>query len=134
MAQPNVITLEVDEANDATLVDHVFTRYDSFQNRSLYIKDDHTTGSRKTMGFYRTPAKQNGNFRGTDKSSFKFTEDIAVAGVDGTTTIVAPVIVEVSFSFPMGVTAADVLIARQRALALLDRDDVMTPLNSQLLI
>jgi len=57
-----------------------------------------------------------------------------VTGVDGTTTVTAPIIVEVSFSVPVGATAAQTMLHRQRALALLDLDSVMAPLNDQLMI
>jgi hypothetical protein len=64
----------------------------------------------------------------------KFSQDITVDGLDGVSQITAPIIVEVSVSLPVGATAADALIARQRVVALVDRDDIMTPLMEQLMI
>lgn len=132
--QPNTITLAVDEANDATTVDHVFTRYEEYLNRSVYIDEDHTVASRNTMGLYRTFPKVNGNFRGVSKTAIKFSRDISVNGVDSETTLVAPIIIELGVSLPVGVTSADVLKARQTMIAILDYDDIMDPLMEQLMV
>lgn len=135
MSQPDSITLSIDEENDgAGLVDVDYLRYDgSLTNRSVYIAEDHVLDARHALTFYRTPPKPNGNFKGVAKSAFKFTKDYTVLGVDGSN-LVSPVIVEVSFSIPVGVTAADSLIEMQRSLALLDYDVVMAPLNDQQMI
>lgn len=133
--QPNTITLAVDEENDGVgLVNHVYTRFEEFQNRALYISADHTLNAKDTLGFYRTFPKTSGNFRGVAKTSTKFSKDVSVTGVDGVSSILAPIIVEVSVSLPVGTTAADALIARQRVIALLDRDDVMVPLMEQQMV
>jgi hypothetical protein len=133
--QPDVITLAVDEENDGVgLVNHVYSRFDEYQNRTTYIGADHSLQSRNTLGLYRTLPKSNGNFRGVAKSAVKFSQDITVDGLDGVSQITAPIIVEVSVSLPVGATPADALIARQRVVALVDRDDIMTPLMEQLMI
>lgn len=132
--QPNTITLAVDELNDSTTVDHTFTRYEEFQNRSVYIGESHDISLRDTLSLYRSFPKQSGNYRGTAKTSVKFTTDVSVVGVDGIASIVSPLILEVSFSVPVGVTPAQLVLARQRAIALLDTDTVMTSLNSTLMI
>lgn len=132
--QPDEITLSVDELNNATLVDETLSRFEENLNRSVYVGENHTVVTKDTLTFYRTFPKQNGNFRGVAKTSCKFSRDMAVAGVDSLTTISAPIIIEISFSIPVGVSAADVLLHRQRAIALLDQDAVMTPLNGQLMI
>lgn len=132
--QPDEITISVDEANDAGgNVDHVMTRFEEHLNRSIYIETDHSPAARNTMGFYRTNPKVNGNFRGVQKTSCKFTRDITVDGVDGSD-LIAPIILEVNFSFPVGTLAADFVLARQTALALLDMDTVMDNLNLVLMI
>jgi hypothetical protein len=134
--QPNEITLVVDETNDGETtadVSHVYTRFEDFQNRSLYIGADHALTSRDTLGMYRSFPTPNGNFRGVAKTSFKFTEDVEVDGADGIATITAPMIIEVSCSFPVGSTLAQQMKQRQKALALLDLDDVVEELNYRLL-
>lgn len=133
--QPDVITLSVDEENDGVgPVNHVYNRFDtSYPNRSGYIGANHTLAARNTLTLYRTLPKVSGNFMGVAKTAFKFSVDTTVLGVDGSN-VTAPVIVEVSFSVPVGVTAAATKIARQRALALLDLDSVMAPLNDQQMI
>lgn len=64
----------------------------------------------------------------------KFSRDIVVDGADGLSQLTAPIILDVSISVPVGATHEQILIARQRALALLDLDAVMTPLNETLMI
>lgn len=132
--QPDTITLAVDELNNASTVNHVFTRYEEFQNRATYIMTDHTLAARNTLSLYRTFPKVNGNFCGVAKTAMKFSRDISVTGVDGVSSITAPIIVEVSFSLPVGITDAQALVARQKALSLLDLDTIMVPLNSQLMV
>lgn len=136
MSQPDVITLSVDEENDGVdPVDHVYGSYDrSASNRSVYTEASHLPYMRDILTFYRTPAKPNGNFRGVQKSAFKTTKDFVVTGVDGVAQLTAPVIIEVSFSIPVGVSAADVLVERQKTVALADYDVVMNALNNQLSI
>lgn len=133
--QPDVITLSVDEQNDGVgLVNHVFTRYEEYQNRAVYIGANHTLATKDTLSLYRTFPKASGNFRGVGKTAAKFSQDVLVDGVDGVSQLTAPIIVDVSFSIPVGATPAQILIARQRALALLDLDAVMSPLNEQLMV
>lgn len=133
----NTITLDVDHDNDGgTTPDQTktYTRYDEYQNRSEYISSTHTLGLRDKLGFYRTQPKVSGNFRGTAKSSVKFTQDYSVDGVDATTTVIVPGILEVSFSLPVGVTAAQSLELRMRAVALLMDDAIMVPVTDQLMV
>lgn len=132
--QPNTLTLAVDVLNDGTPVNSTFTRFEEFQNRSVYVDSVHSMAQRSTLSLYRSFPKQSGNFRGVSKSSIKFSRDFNVTGVDGSSTIVSPFIAEVSFSIPLGVTDAEILVMRQRIIALLDADSIMTPLNSMLMI
>lgn len=133
--QPNVVTLSVDEQNDGVgPVDHVFTRFEEYQNRAVYIGSNHSMSTKDTLSLYRTFPKASGNFKGVMKTSFKFSKDLTVVGADGVSQLSAPVIVDVSFSIPVGATHEQILIARQRALALLDLDSIMTPLNEQLMV
>lgn len=130
--QDNVITLSVDVANNSTLVNQAYTRHEENTNRSTYVGPAHALDSRNVMQFYRTAPRQNGEFRGTAKSSVKFTEDFAVNNASGTGTITSPLIAEVSFSVPVGVATADILEMRQRLIALLDDDSIMGDLNELL--
>lgn len=128
--QPNTITLAVDELNTDSTTDYVFTRYDVVNNHSVYIGEDHTPLKKDLLTLYRGIPKQSGNFAGVSKSATKFSWDVEVEGVDTSTTLTSPIICEISFSIPLGATDAEVLIVRQRAIALLDRDDIMVPLNT----
>lgn len=132
--QPDQLTLSVDVANDGNLVTETYTRYEEFQNRSKYIGSGHTPGSRNEFGIYRSFPTKTGNFKGVGKTSVKFTEDKSVPGVDSSTTISAPVILEVSFSVPVGISANDMKHYRQRCIALLDSDAFMDALNLQLMV
>lgn len=135
--QPNSITLSVNDDNDdgtTAEVEVVFARFDEYQNRSEYISDAHTVASRDKLGFYRTFPKPSGNFRGTAKSAVKITKDFSVAGVDATTTLIIPAIIDVGFSFPVGTTAAERLELRMRMVAALLDDTIMVPLIDQLMV
>ena len=135
--QPNEVILSVDELNDDTTTadaDYTYSRFEENLNRSVYVGEGHTLTSRDTLALYRTFPTVNGNFKGVSKTSFKFTVDQGVDGVDGVSTLTAPMIFEVKSSIPVGTSAAQILIGRQKALALLDRDDIMGPLNETLMI
>ena len=131
--QDNTITLAVDELNNATTVDHIYSRFEEYLNRSVYIGPLHALNARNTMAMYRTVPKPSGNFLGVNKTSVKFTKDVTVLGKDGTN-LVAPIIFEVSCSIPVGVTNATVLLERQKVVAVSDRDDIMTALNGLVMV
>jgi hypothetical protein len=133
MSQPDLITIPVDELNTGVDTDHVYSRFDDFANRSVYINTStHNLEMRDTLGLYRTFPKPNGNFKGVGKTSLKFTTDISVDAVDGVSTLVSPMIGEVGFSIPVGATDAQKLILRQRIVALVDQELYMVPLQNQL--
>lgn len=122
----NELTLPVDVLNNGTLVNTVFTRFDgSNQNRSVYIGPSHTLEARELLGFYRTPPKKSGNYKGSAKCAVKLTSDVEVPGVDSSTTLTAPEIADLQFSLPVGITLAQAKVIRQRLIALLDNDTVM---------
>jgi len=130
----NTITLAVDELNTDSTTNHVFDRFEEYSNRSVYIGANHALTARDTLSFYRSFPKASGNFKGVAKTSFKFTQDLVVDGVDGIAQLTSPIITEVSFSVPVGVTAAEQMIARQRNIALLDDDTLMVALMNQLMV
>jgi hypothetical protein len=133
--QGNTIVFNVDTLNDTTtIVEETYTRFEEYLNRSKYVGETHSLSSRDELSLYRTFPKQAGNFLGVARSAIKFSYDITVTGVDGTSEITSPIIAEVSFSVPVGATAAETLLVRQRVLALLDLDAVMAPLNDTLMI
>lgn len=131
---PNTITLAVDEANNATLINAVFSRDEEYLNRTVYAAANSSIIMRDTLGFYRTKPTKNGNFLGVAKSTIKFTVDQIVDGADGVAHFTQPVLAEVSFSIPVGTPAAAVKEIRQRIVALLDRDDIMTEAQERLQI
>jgi len=133
--QPNTISLAVNEDNDdGTTPDvvHDYSRYDEYQNRSVYISDSHTLALRNTLGFYRTFPKPSGNFLGVAKSAVKLTEDIVVPGADATTTITVPNIGEVKFSFAVGATPAQTLAFKMRMSAMIAEQAIMADLTDKL--
>lgn len=133
--QPNEISLAVDEDNSGSgTTNHIYTRFEEFLNRAVYISSSHALDAKDTLSFYRTLPKPSGNFRGVAKTALKFSQDILVTGVDGTSQLTAPIIIEVSCSLPVGASASQALIARQRAVTLLDTDAIMVALMEQQMI
>lgn len=132
--QPNTLTLSVDATNVGTPADEVYTRYEEYQNRSTYIGEDHLPAERNMLAIYRTFPTRSGNFKGTAKTSLKLTQDYEVPGVDSSTTLTSPAIAEVSFSLPVGITAAQAKHIRQRLIAALDDDTFMDSLNIQQMV
>lgn len=117
--QPTSITLAVDTLGDGSVVvDEDFQRFDEYQNRSVYISENHTLSARETLSLYRTFPKVNGNFLGVAKNAIKFSYDFGVLGVDGSN-IVAPCIIDVGASVPVGLTPAQTLLMRERVRAAL---------------
>jgi hypothetical protein len=129
--QPNQIVLAVDEANDTVLVNHTFDRFDEYQNRTVYASDVSSLSAKDQLTFYRTFPKSNGNFKGVAKSALKFSWDQVVDGVDGVSQLTSPIIMEISFSIPVGSSDEAVLLMRQRGIAILDDDTIMDKLNLQ---
>lgn len=127
----NAITLAVDVAGNNTIVNQVISRHEESANRTRYIFDSHSLTGRDVVDFYRTQPTKSGNFRGVAKSAAKITTDISVAGVDASTTLVSPLIGEISFSLPIGFTAAQVMLLRQRMIAILD-NQLVVALNERL--
>lgn len=132
--QPNQLTLAVDVENTGTTVNEIYTRYEEYQNRSTYIGASHVPDKRDLVGIYRTFPTKTGNFKGTAKSSVKFTKDVTVPGADSSTSLTSPIIIDVAFSVPVGALAADLKHLRQRVLAILDDDAFMDSLNVQLMV
>lgn len=130
----NQIDLSVDATNVGTPATQSYDRYEEFQNRSVYIGADHLPEARNMFAVYRTFPTKSGNFKGVSKSAVKFTQDAEVPGVDSATTLTAPIIIEVSFSVPVGCTNAELMEMRQRAIAALDDDTLMDALNVQLMV
>jgi len=126
------LTLSVDKANNASPVSEVFTRDGGAvaPNKSLYYGDLHTVDSKETLGFTRVPAKVNGNFKGTQRSSQKYARTVQVLGVDGNT-IDAIATTECIDSFPVGMTSALKKEMRQYLVALRDNDTIMDKVHDQ---
>lgn len=116
----NQITLHVDKLSNDTLVDEVYTRFEEYANRSIYIGEDHSLSTRNLCAVTRAFPTISGNFKGVAKTALKFTQDIEVAGVDTTTSNSAPMIGAVNFSIPVGATSAQTMHLRQRIIAGLD--------------
>lgn len=131
MSQPAIITLAVDKANNGTTTDVEFRSFDSTSTKSTYESATSTVVARDQLALYRTFAKRNGIFLGSTKTTAKFTQDITVTNAEGTGDVKVPLIVEINFSVPVGATPAQTEEVRQRALALLDRTDLMSNLNDR---
>lgn len=118
--QENVLTLPVDVANNGTVVNQEYRRFEEGPNKSSYISSSHTLQKRDTMTLARTLPTRTGNFKGVAKTAAKFTADQEVPGVDVSTTIVSPLIGECNFSIPIGSSHAAIVQLRQRMIAFID--------------
>lgn len=124
------IELDVDVANNDTIVEQVLVNAgpDTINRSTFEFSGTHSLVARDIVQFYRTYPKRSGQSRGSAKCAMKFTTDIAVNNSDGSGDIVLPLIGEVSFSLPVGVTPAQTMSLRQRIVSLLDLDDVAAKL------
>lgn len=120
MPMPESLTLPVDVANNGTIVNQVVDLFEAVTGRKEYHFQTHDFQSRDQLVFTRALPKVNGNFAGTRKAAFKLTKDTTVVGMDPSTQVKAPGILEISSSLPVGLSAADALLLRQRAIAILD--------------
>lgn len=120
----NEIVLPVDTLNTGVTTNLSYTRFDEYNNRTVYISENHEAGSPDTLTFYRTLPKVSGSFKGVRKSAFKFSRAVTVPDTTGTD-IDSAIIMEVSLSLPVGVLKPATLEMRQAVIALLDKDTVM---------
>jgi len=130
--QPNVVTLTAPK--DGVSTSFEYSRYEETQNRSVYIAADHLPDARNMFTVTRSFPTRNGNFKGVGKTSVKFTEDRSIAGVDSSSTLTAPTIIEVSFSVPVGMNVSHVSDLRERVRAILADSSFMDALNVQLVV
>lgn len=131
--QADTIILAVDELNNGTTVNQIYTRTDYSGNRSYYIGAAHDALHRDEMTLFRSAAKPTGNFRGVEKTSVKFTWDQQVPGADGVATLTSPGICDCGFSLPIGMSDGAKLELRQRVMAALDHA-FMVSFQKQLVI
>lgn len=107
--QPNTIAYTYDHDNDGgttPAVSVTLNRHREALDSTVYATSSDSSLQIDQGKFYRTDAKRSGNFYGTDKVAFKRSKGKSVPTVDGGTTI-APIIVEVSASLPVGTSDAD---------------------------
>lgn len=130
----NDISVSYDALADGNLVEKPYSRYDEYQNRSVYIGAEHNPAKRDTLTFYRSFPKQVGDFKGVAKSSFKISVDETVTGVNGLSQITSPFIVEVNFSIPLGVSDAERIRVQQLAAGLIRTGSLMDSLTKQLMV
>lgn len=128
----NTITLSVDTTNDNTPENQAYTRMDESTNRSVYKSPTHSLVSKDTMTCTRNSPKKSGSFRGVAKTTVKFSTDVEVDTSEVGVSTIAPLIGTVSFSLPVGTTAAEAMVLRQRLIAALDDDDFMVRLTEEL--
>jgi hypothetical protein len=114
----NILVINSEDAASAPTVLN-YTRFDELVNRSVYHSATHDYSLRDTVGFYRTLPKRAGNFMGTKKSALKFTRDQQVPGADASTTLVQPMLFDLSTAIPVGTTAANITVALNDLAALI---------------
>lgn len=129
--QANSINLQVDVLNNGTPVSKTYSRYEEQVNRSTYNGPNHTMLDTDTMSFYRTLPKRSGNFNGTARSGIVIRKTVTVKDALGND-VRLPLIGEVNFSVPVGVSAAVTKELRQTLISVLDADAVSGALNDAL--
>lgn len=118
---PNQIVLTVDPGTGS--VTKTYDRYAEGGDRTVYKEQNGSLVTKDHLTFYRTLPKRNGNFLGVAKSAAKFHVDETVVDAEGNNTT-APVIIQVSLSVPVGVTAVTTDLLRRYLAALLIHDDM----------
>lgn len=87
--------------------DVVVDRFSEETNKSVYHFDGATWKMRKEVTFLRSLPKASGAYPGNARGSAKITWDFELTDNAGAT-IIAPVIAEIKFSVPVGVSSDDV--------------------------
>lgn len=118
--QDNIITLAVDVENTGSTTDEDYRRFEETLNKTTYIGEDHSLSTRNLLEMARQKPKPGGNHRGVARSDLKITQDYEVAGIQTDTTLIAPFIININSAVPVGVSAAQAMHMRQRAIAALD--------------
>lgn len=90
--------------NDAAAQEVIYEQSIKDDNRSVYVVEGYDYTDLDSFTFYRTPPKVSGNYRGNLKTATKRSFDVEVAGVDSSTILKAPAIVQISSSWPIGIT------------------------------
>lgn len=131
------IELDVNDDNDdgtTPVLNESFTRWQTNgTTKSIYMHSAHNLSVRDLLTFYVTFPKTNGTFKGMAKSAFKFSKDVTVLNNVGEE-IIVPIIGQCNFSLPVGATAEQAMLIRQRMVAMLNDDAVMVPLMEQLMV
>lgn len=112
----NTITLAYDAEGDGSPVNTTLRRDQEYADRSVYTWPDSDSADH-ALALYRTRPKASGNFKGVARTREKFTKPVVVDGVDGTS-ITSASIIEVSTSFPKGMTDEEKIAALQEVVAL----------------
>jgi hypothetical protein len=101
----DVVLKDESTGADLSAADYVLRRHEETINRTTYVDDTtHSVASRDQVQFYRTFPKRAGSSRGSSKCAVKFTRDVLVPNASGDGDIVLPLIGEVTFSIPVGVS------------------------------
>lgn len=131
--QDNSLIFSVD-ADGTTYADETFERFETRLNSSVYHGANHVMDARNLMALFRTMPKENGNFKGFARSSYKVTQDVVVVGKDGLAQLTVPAIVKTEYVLPVGITEADRLAITRRSAAIGGNRAVIDPLTSGLVI
>jgi hypothetical protein len=129
MSQSEVIALTVDPANDGNPETQNYANQQRKDTFSLYREENSDLKNRDELRLAATLPKRSGNFPGVVRSEARFTKTVEVEGVDTTTTVAGVATGIISFSLPLGTSAATATLLRQRMIGLLDDDDIMDDLT-----
>jgi hypothetical protein len=128
MAQPNEIALIVDPLNNGTTETQTYSNQSRAEGSSLYRLVGSDLKNRDELRFAATLPKRSGNFPGVLRTEVRLTQSVEVEGVETSTTVSGTATLSLQASIPLGMTEADVKLLRQRMIALLDEDSVVSDL------
>lgn len=125
----NEIVIPVAVVMGGATTDISCRRADFSSGKSLYKLPGHSYAAKNQLQCFANEPKPSGNFMGTRRTSVKYTHGVTVAGRDLSTSVVAPIIVELSCSIPVGVSDEDAIAARQVIVCFAGQAEVINTLN-----
>jgi len=119
------LTVDAGTAAIATPDNKEYKQFRENGKNTVFTGPNHTEERRDLLVISAGDPVKSGNYRGTRKTSAKFTRDEDVAGVDSTTSLTSPMIFEVNASIPVGLETEDVEPYIKRLIGFLMTDEAL---------
>lgn len=131
MSQGETLSLPVDRLNDGNPAAEAWSRYDFGGNSSTYHGPNHTFSEQEALKFTRNSPTPSGTYPGTRRSTMKLTRGLPNTDLEGNS-VVHNAIIDITFSFPIGISETEMVKVRQVLVAAMDSDTIMDDLNGNL--